>query len=153
PVEGGAVRRPGRTDAQPDAGAAAFHLGRLSSDRARRDTRRRGSFARCAPRVRDDARARPHQRLYHRAVRPSARSRPGRHRGVRGAQVFDTQIALGGKCMRRIVALVAVLALIAGVSADAVAQAPIKIRFAWQPYNAALFYTPRDPKLFENAGL
>jgi len=55
--------------------------------------------------------------------------------------------------MRRIVALVAVLALVAGVSADAVAQAPIKIRFAWQPYNAVLFYTARDLKLFEKAGL
>ena len=55
--------------------------------------------------------------------------------------------------MRRIVALVVVLAVLAGVSADAVAQAPIKIRFAWQPYNAVLFYTARDLKLFEKAGL
>lgn len=36
---------------------------------------------------------------------------------------------------------------------DAAAQAPIKIRFAWQPYNAVLFYTARDLKLFEKAGL
>src|SRR5262249_57768893 len=76
-----------------------------------------------------------------------------RHRGVRGAQVFDSQIALGGKRMRRIVVLVAVLALVAGVSSDAIAEAPIKIRFAWQPYNAVLFYTARDLKLFEKAGL
>ena len=55
--------------------------------------------------------------------------------------------------MRRIVALVVVLAVLAGVSADAVAQAPIKIRFAWQPYNAVLCYTARDLKLFEKAGL
>jgi aliphatic sulfonates family ABC transporter substrate-binding protein len=55
--------------------------------------------------------------------------------------------------MRRIAALVAVLALVAGISADAIAQAPIKIRFAWQPYNAVLFYTARDLKLFEKAGL
>jgi ABC-type nitrate/sulfonate/bicarbonate transport system substrate-binding protein len=55
--------------------------------------------------------------------------------------------------MRRIVAFVAVLALLASVSSDAIAQAPIKIRFAWQPYNAVLFYTARDLKLFEKAGL
>jgi aliphatic sulfonates family ABC transporter substrate-binding protein len=55
--------------------------------------------------------------------------------------------------MRRMIALVAMLALQVGISADAIAQAPIKIRFAWQPYNAVLFYTARDLKLFEKAGL
>jgi aliphatic sulfonates family ABC transporter substrate-binding protein len=54
-----------------------------------------------------------------------------------------------------LVTAVTALALLAGVAADAPAQAqaPIKIRFAWQPYNAVLFYTARDLKLFEKAGL
>jgi aliphatic sulfonates family ABC transporter substrate-binding protein len=52
--------------------------------------------------------------------------------------------------MRRTLVIAVVLALLAG---DAAAQAPIKIRFAWQPYNAVLFYTARDLKLFEKAGL
>jgi aliphatic sulfonates family ABC transporter substrate-binding protein len=53
--------------------------------------------------------------------------------------------------MRRFVVLVALLAALAGV--PALAQDSIKIRFAWQPYNAVLFYTARDLKLFEKAGL
>jgi aliphatic sulfonates family ABC transporter substrate-binding protein len=55
--------------------------------------------------------------------------------------------------MRRMLVVAAMLAMLAGMSAEAVAQAPIKIRFAWQPYNAVLFYTARDLKLFEKAGL
>lgn len=55
--------------------------------------------------------------------------------------------------MRRTVAIAAALALLAGTSAEPLAEAPIKIRFAWQPYNAVLFYTARDLKLFEKAGL
>jgi aliphatic sulfonates family ABC transporter substrate-binding protein len=55
--------------------------------------------------------------------------------------------------MRRSVVVAVLIALLAGMSANAVAQAPIKIRFAWQPYNAVLFYTARDLKLFEKAGL
>jgi taurine transport system substrate-binding protein len=45
------------------------------------------------------------------------------------------------------------VALITTLASEAMAQAPIKIRFAWQPYNAVLFYTARDLKLFEKAGL
>lgn len=45
------------------------------------------------------------------------------------------------------------VAQITTLASEAVAQAPIKIRFAWQPYNAVLFYTARDLKLFEKAGL
>ena len=50
-------------------------------------------------------------------------------------------------------ALLAGLASKAGAQAPAAAPAPIKIRFAWQPYNAVLFYMARDLKLFEKAGL
>jgi aliphatic sulfonates family ABC transporter substrate-binding protein len=49
--------------------------------------------------------------------------------------------------------LVVVLALLVAFGGEAAAQEPIKIRFAWQPYNAVLFYTARDLKLFEKAGL
>ena len=45
------------------------------------------------------------------------------------------------------------VALMVGLAAEVTAQAPIKIRFAWQPYNAVLFYTARDLRLFEKAGL
>jgi aliphatic sulfonates family ABC transporter substrate-binding protein len=60
--------------------------------------------------------------------------------------------------MRRIAVMAVVVALLtgtllAGGSTESLAQAPIKIRFAWQPYNAVLFYTARDLKLFEKAGL
>lgn len=55
--------------------------------------------------------------------------------------------------MRRTLVAIVLLALLAGLVADAGAQAPIKVRFAWQPYNAVLFYTARDLKLFEKAGL
>lgn len=55
--------------------------------------------------------------------------------------------------MRRVTILPVLLALLVGLASDATAQAPIKIRFAWQPYNAVLFYTARDLKLFEKAGL
>ncbi|HET8576657.1 MAG TPA: NrtA/SsuA/CpmA family ABC transporter substrate-binding protein [Methylomirabilota bacterium] len=46
-----------------------------------------------------------------------------------------------------------VLALVAGLTTESAAQTPTKIRFAWQPYNAVLFYTARDLRLFEKAGL
>jgi len=45
-----------------------------------------------------------------------------------------------------------VLVAAGGVS-QAWAQPPIPIRIAWQPYNAVIFYTARDHKLFERAGL
>ncbi len=52
--------------------------------------------------------------------------------------------------MKRPLATLALFALLAGLASTAAAQAPaaapapIKIRFAWQPYNAVLFYTARD---------
>ncbi len=55
--------------------------------------------------------------------------------------------------MRRhpgIVCLAALLAL--GIIGESWAQ-PIPVRIAWQPYNAVIFYTARDHKLFERAGL
>lgn len=55
--------------------------------------------------------------------------------------------------MKKIAAVVVALALLTVLAAEAAAQAPIKIRFAWQPYNAVLFYTARDLRLFEKAGL
>lgn len=61
--------------------------------------------------------------------------------------------------MKRSLATLVLFALLAGLASKAAAQAPaaarapIKIRFAWQPYNAVLFYTARDLKLFEKAGL
>ncbi|HEV8474814.1 MAG TPA: NrtA/SsuA/CpmA family ABC transporter substrate-binding protein [Methylomirabilota bacterium] len=55
--------------------------------------------------------------------------------------------------IRLVVVVVLVLSLLVGFGPGAGAQQPIKIRFAWQPYNAVLFYTARDLKLFEKAGL
>ncbi len=55
--------------------------------------------------------------------------------------------------MKRSLVAVVLLALVVGLAAEAAGQAPIKIRFAWQPYNAVLFYTARDLRLFEKAGL
>jgi len=56
--------------------------------------------------------------------------------------------------MRRYLGIIAVIVLfVAGVVAEAIAQPPIPIRIAWQPYNAVIFYTARDHKLFERAGL
>jgi taurine transport system substrate-binding protein len=61
--------------------------------------------------------------------------------------------------MKRSLAMLVLFALLAGLASKAAAQASapapalIKIRFAWQPYNAVLFYTARDLKLFEKAGL
>jgi aliphatic sulfonates family ABC transporter substrate-binding protein len=55
--------------------------------------------------------------------------------------------------IRLVVVVVLVLSLLVGFGPGAGAQPPIKIRFAWQPYNAVLFYTARDLKLFEKAGL
>ncbi|MDR7486868.1 MAG: NrtA/SsuA/CpmA family ABC transporter substrate-binding protein [Armatimonadota bacterium] len=47
-----------------------------------------------------------------------------------------------------------VMVLLAAVTAGpAGAQAPIPVRIAWQPYNAVIFYTARDLKLFERVGL
>ena len=45
------------------------------------------------------------------------------------------------------------LLLVAGVIGEAGAQQSIPVRIAWQPYNAVIFYTARDLKLFEQAGL
>jgi aliphatic sulfonates family ABC transporter substrate-binding protein len=55
--------------------------------------------------------------------------------------------------MKTLATALAGLALVAGLADDARAQGPIKIRFAWQPYNAVLFYTARELRLFEKAGL
>lgn len=52
---------------------------------------------------------------------------------------------LGIACM---IALLAV-----GMVSEGWAQQPIPVRIAWQPYNAVIFYTARDHKLFERAGL
>jgi len=71
---------------------------------------------------------------------------PGSSR--RSSATFSTRV--GGDRMTQ---LVVVLALLFGSIADATAQTPIKVRFAWQPYNTVLFYTARDLKLFEKAGL
>ena len=50
-----------------------------------------------------------------------------------------------------IMAMVALLAV--GGVGQAWAQQPIPVRIAWQPYNAVIFYTARDNKLFERVGL
>jgi len=56
--------------------------------------------------------------------------------------------------MRRHLGIPVILVLfIAGVVSQAWAQQPIPIRIAWQPYNAVIFYTARDHKLFERVGL
>lgn len=55
--------------------------------------------------------------------------------------------------MSRLRIIVTLVPLLFGAVAPAAGQPPIKIRFAWQPYNAVLFYTARDLKLFEQAGL
>lgn len=58
--------------------------------------------------------------------------------------------------MRRYAALAILFALLASPATwpgTASAQTPTKVRFAWQPYNAVLFYTARDLRLFEKAGL
>jgi aliphatic sulfonates family ABC transporter substrate-binding protein len=55
--------------------------------------------------------------------------------------------------MRRVRIILTLLPLLFGAIPAAEAEPPIKIRFAWQPYNAVLFYTARDLKLFEQAGL
>jgi aliphatic sulfonates family ABC transporter substrate-binding protein len=43
--------------------------------------------------------------------------------------------------------------LAAALAGPARAQAPLTVRIAWQPYNAVIFYTARDLKLFERVGL
>lgn len=55
--------------------------------------------------------------------------------------------------MRRPLVALMLVTLALAAFAEAAAQAPIKVRFAWQPYNAVLFYTARDLRLFEKAGL
>lgn len=50
-----------------------------------------------------------------------------------------------------IACMIALLA--AGMVSEGWAQQPIPVRIAWQPYNAVIFYTARDHKLFERAGL
>src|SRR5689334_25126368 len=81
---------------------------------------------------------------------------PATLRRARGAPAMsrgDDKSAWREIAMRRIVFAVLLLSLVLGVAVDLPAQSPIKIRFAWQPYNAVLFYTARDLKLFEKAGL
>jgi taurine transport system substrate-binding protein len=48
--------------------------------------------------------------------------------------------------------IVAGLVLMVGVG-QGQAQPPLRIRIAWQPYNAVIFYTARDLRLFERVGL
>jgi aliphatic sulfonates family ABC transporter substrate-binding protein len=55
--------------------------------------------------------------------------------------------------MKTLATALACLALVIGLADHAAAQGPIKVRFAWQPYNAVLFYTARELRLFEKAGL
>jgi aliphatic sulfonates family ABC transporter substrate-binding protein len=55
--------------------------------------------------------------------------------------------------MIRLSMMLALWALLFGSASAAEGEAKIKIRFAWQPYYAVLFYTARDLKLFEQAGL
>jgi aliphatic sulfonates family ABC transporter substrate-binding protein len=40
-----------------------------------------------------------------------------------------------------------------GAIGQVMAQQPVRVRIAWQPYNAVLFYTARDLRLFEKVGL
>jgi len=46
-----------------------------------------------------------------------------------------------------------VILLMAGIIGEVSAQQAIPVRIAWQPYNAVIFYTARDLKLFEKVGL
>ncbi len=55
--------------------------------------------------------------------------------------------------MKRAVLTIVLLVTVLAAPSPVAPQAPIKIRFAWQPYNAVLFYTARDLRLFEKAGL
>ena len=55
--------------------------------------------------------------------------------------------------MRRNLGIIVVILLLAVVVGEASAQQPIPVRIAWQPYNAVIFYTARDHKLFERVGL
>lgn len=42
---------------------------------------------------------------------------------------------------------------LAGIIGEVSGQQPIPVRIAWQPYNAVIFYSARDLKLFEKVGL
>ncbi len=56
--------------------------------------------------------------------------------------------------MRKHLGIACMIALLAlGMVSEGWAQQPIPVRIAWQPYNAVIFYTARDHKLFERAGL
>jgi len=56
--------------------------------------------------------------------------------------------------MYRYLGLIVMIVLVAaGGVGQAWAQQPIPVRVAWQPYNAVIFYTARDHKLFERVGL
>ncbi len=56
--------------------------------------------------------------------------------------------------MRKHLGIACLIALLAvGMASEGWAQQPIPVRIAWQPYNAVIFYTARDHKLFERAGL
>jgi aliphatic sulfonates family ABC transporter substrate-binding protein len=55
--------------------------------------------------------------------------------------------------MRRILCTMVGALLLAAIVGEADAQQPVTVRIAWQPYNAAIFYTARDHKLFERVGL
>jgi aliphatic sulfonates family ABC transporter substrate-binding protein len=55
-----------------------------------------------------------------------------------------------GRCTAVILALAV---LMVGAANRAGAEQPIAVRIAWQPYNAVIFYTAHDLKLFERVGL
>jgi len=55
--------------------------------------------------------------------------------------------------MGRHIGIIVAIVLFAAVVGETIAQQPIPIRIAWQPYNAVIFYTARDHKLFERVGL
>ena len=54
---------------------------------------------------------------------------------------------------RHLIIISLVILLLAGIIGEGSAQQPIPVRIAWQPYNAVIFYTARDLKLFEKVGL
>jgi len=55
--------------------------------------------------------------------------------------------------MRRNLGIMVGILLLAAVVGEVGAQQPVPVRVAWQPYNAVIFYTARDHKLFERVGL
>lgn len=54
---------------------------------------------------------------------------------------------------RRLAVALGVVVLTAVLALPGRAQPPVVVRIAWQPYNAVIFYTARDLKIFERVGL